>query len=431
MKSLSWFCACACACAWVAIGCGATGSTESTDPIGFKFESAAGSFASFGWTGAFHNIVEPLGTPFGVDVTQCGGGVCRFEGPTEPGGPVNRRRCLYHMSKTCSADTDCPLDNGNATPCVYIYDAPLTTPLATGNKIGACAWSYIPIAAAGHPPSIAGTLNLASGALSFEALTILLQFNGDGVGAFRGACAECVGDRTFNDGVKEGHCVLATKVGNPATALPPDMSPDVETSDHPATACDVNRSGEFEGYGGNYSMDCSPTVSSKAQPLPFGGPSNSLGLELKVSDASPTTTLPVGGEKKTFCGVCTDTKAPCMSGDECANKTCSNASLSVASDSCAGSCTWNDLTGTGGCMTNTIPSRLVGCYPSGTTAKISVLGHEERIDHIGTTFLANTGSARCLPPTVSPETNALVGLPGLLFQKRNYQITPQYTENKQ
>ena len=225
------------------------------DPIGFTFESTAGSFASFGWTGAVHDVVEPPGTPFGVTVTGCSDGLCRFEGPADPGGKVKRRRCLFHMRTTCDTDADCPIDSGSPTPCVYIYDAPIATPLVgSTNKIGACAWSYIPITDASGTPSITGTLQLGSGALNLEKLAVLLPLNANGDGTFRGACAECVGDTMPNDGNPDGHCVLATHLGDPSTAAPPDMSPDL------GMPCDINRGGDFEGFGGNYSMDCSPVV---------------------------------------------------------------------------------------------------------------------------------------------------------------------------
>jgi len=400
------------------------------DPIGFTFESAAGSFASFGWTGVVHNVIEPPGTPFGVKTTECRDGVCRFEGPTDPGSKVNRRRCLFRMSKTCNSESDCPLDGGNPTPCVYIYDTPIATPLlGTDGKFGACAWSYIPIAAAGQPPTIAGTLNLASGALNLENLTVLLPLNSNSNGTFRGPCAECVGDTSPNDGVREGTCQKATHRGDGISPAEPDDSPDI------GMPCDINRTGTIGGYDGSYSMDCSPTVKSGVNPpLQFGGSFNSSGFQVSLSGESPDCTTP---GQKCFCGMCRGSSTACMSKENCGGSPCENdpTKLAVANNNCAGVCTWDDTKGVGTC-TSKWPNPLdpsiplvVGCYPSSSGARINAPGRAQRDDHIGTVYQVDTASARCIPAGTSAQLNSQLGLPGLLFQKRNFQIIPKYEED--
>jgi hypothetical protein len=441
-----------------ASGCssGVDSNAPSGEPIGFTFESTAGSFASFGWTGAVHDVIESAGTPFGVKTTECSDGVCRFEGPTDPKSKVNRRRCLFRMSTTCTADSDCPLDGRNPTPCVYIYDTPIATPLlGRDNKLGACAWSYIPIAAAGKSPTITGTLNLASGALNLENLSILLPLNSTAMSTFRGACAECVGDPMPNDGVPQGTCRLATHRGPLATSAEPDPSPDL------GMPCDINRTGTIAGYEGNYSMDCSPTViASVTPPLQFGGSFTSSGFQVSLTDDSPACTTP---GQKCFCGMCPDNLTACMSNADCGGQQCAApleadcqpnplptdigydsklqvnqckkyptdpTKFAVASNYCAsGQCNWDTEKGVGTCTSKLPDARVVGCYPSDSHASIIAPGRAERDDHVGTIYSAHTANARCIPAGKSASLNSQLGLPGLLFQKRNFQIIPEYEED--
>src|SRR5689334_24825595 len=75
---------------------------------GFTFETRDGGFSSFGWTGTLHHVTGAAGAQFGVKVTECSDdGVCRFEGPNDPLGVIDRRRCLFRISQTCTTDADC------------------------------------------------------------------------------------------------------------------------------------------------------------------------------------------------------------------------------------------------------------------------------------------------------------------------------------
>lgn len=467
MNLLTWFSA----LAWVCVTSGCTSSTNVADPepvqpTGFTFESTAGSFASFGWTGTLHDVEEPLDTPFGVKTTECTGGadgVCRFEGPTHPRGNVNRRRCLFRMSKTCNTDGDCPLDGGTPTPCVYIYDTPIATPLPANNgKIGACAWSYIPIATSGQSPTITGTLNLASGDLNLENLKILLLLNSNLTG-FYGACAECVGDPTPNDGVKGGTCKMTTHLG--MTNGIADDGPDIGMS------CDTNRYGTFPGFQGSYSMDCSPTMISGGTPTEFGGSFTSLGFQVSITNQSPALSDPSFMGEAGFCGMCPaggpDGGKVCASNADCGGKTCGQlppdcnpnpfplddqlklspgfdprfpvgqcrgypndpTKFAVSANSCVNKqCTWKGGTGLGTC-TSKLNGKPVGCYPSPPDSIIAP--GMARVDHhLGTIYYANTANARCIAAG-SAQVNGQLGLPGLLFQKRNFKIIPEYAENQQ
>jgi hypothetical protein len=225
MKSLIWLFLVAGICA--AAGCSSSsGATDSQQlPIGFTFESTPGSFASIGWTGLLHDIEEPVGTPFGVKVdgechvdSQTGNTVCAFKGPVAPKSPVTRKRCAFRMSKICNSDSDCPIDGGKPTLCAFMYDAPISVPLPSAPSgtglppIGACAWSYLPLVTADNKQTIDGQLNLTTGDLDLENIDIELPLNYSPTG-FYGACAECVGDPTPNDGVKGGVCKHTTHLG--------------------------------------------------------------------------------------------------------------------------------------------------------------------------------------------------------------------------
>lgn len=457
--SMMWMCA--------ASGCSTSGPPDHHDPIGFTFQTDEGSFASFGWTGVEHGVVAPVGTPFGVKVTApCNDGVCAFEGPSDVANSVNRRRCLRHMSQTCATDNDCQKNDGTPSPCVYIYDAPLATPLkGRDSKVGACGWSYIPIAAANQPSTIQGTLNLVSNDLELENLTVELALNAQDptnqkmkAGTFYGACAECVGDDKANDGLKHGVCKMATHINSGDIA---DMSADLERP------CDVNRYGTDSVYNAGYSMDCSPTLDLGGQPLSLGGKfaSSSSGVQISITDQSPKCTA--GGS--CFCGMCSDNMTACMSDKECPVGVCSVPTTSdcdanpvppnsgydptlpinqckklptsprrflVAGDECSTPCVWDSVKAQGRC-TSTLPDpnnpgkKLdVGCYPSGLGATIMSPGRSDRIENIGTIYLANTTSASCIPAGNNAPLNSQLGLPGLLFQRRNFQIIPQYAEDQ-
>jgi hypothetical protein len=434
---------------WIAIGCDTGAASGEVDPIGFTFESAEGSLASFGWTGNVHAVIQPAGTPFGVKVTECRDGICRFEGPVDPRGDVQRRRCLLHMSQVCESDGDCT-SGGTPSPCVYIYDTPIATPLIGRTGVGACAWSYIPIAAADQPPTIVGTLNLLSGALHLERLTVLLPLNaGDEEGTFLGACAECDGDTTPNDGIRGGTCKRAEHLGSPVGSLSvlTDDGPDI------GKPCDRNRRGTINGYDGDYSMDCAPTVRpTGGQPLLLGGSFTSSGIQLPLGDDSPTCTT--GG--KCFCGMCPDNKTACASKADCGGLACTTptqvacdpnppagdpnhsanfrdfqcrrdpAKFAVVNNACpSGMCDWDADKGAGTCTDN----EDVKCYPSGANANIAIPGRAVRDDHVGVIFQADTSSARCIPAGNSVATNIQLGLPGLLFQKRNFNIIPYSAED--
>jgi hypothetical protein len=439
--------------AWACATAGCSAETEPApipaDPLGFTFKSAPGSFSSFGWSGAFHSITQGPDTPFGVKTTACRDGLCRFEGPADPRGEVVRRRCLIRTSVMCAADDDCRLDGGPPTPCVYVYDAPTTAPLVgTDLKVGACAWSYIPLTAAGQPAMVAGSLNLTSGALHIDNLTVNLVLNANAT-TFRGACAECVGDKKPNDGVREGTCQLATHLGDGVPAGP-DISPDL------TQPCDVHRIGTIDGFEGNYSMDCAPTVlAGSGPPIPLGGSYSSSGKEISLTEESPDCTS--GG--KCLCGMCANSSVGCMSDNECGKDKCvvpgqaecdandpASAAfdptlapyqckrdlrrVAVESNRCINKvCNWNPDKGLGTCKTG--QGTTIGCYPAELNAKLTLPGSARRDDRVGTVYQVETGGARCVPAAnaISAVTfTSQLGLPGLLFQRRNFQIIPEYVE---
>lgn len=429
----AWFLGLVAACA--ASGCASTPGPD-PDPVGFTFDTADGSLSSIGWSGVFHNIEGDPGAAFGVKATSCANGVCQFEGPTDPVDPVKRRRCLYRTSTECSADSDCPLDpTSKPTPCVYIYDSPLSTPL----QGGACAFTYIPVPAAGQPPTIRGSLNLVSGGLDITDMTVLLVLNARSAGVFQGVCPVCVGDSSPNDGKKEGTCQPSM---DPATGRSdPGFPTDVK--------CDVNRYGELPGYNLGYSMDCSPTlVPGLGAPTPFGGTFSSSGTTVSITSESPDCggTNPMGA--KCFCGMCNDSSMrACMKQSDCATGiSCVGNSMPgdptapgdvpVAGNLCdGGACNWNDAAGAGTCHSS-ILGATIGCFPAAVSGGNDRMGNPVRISAPGANrldqgvYYADTANASCTPAGMSPAVNQQVGLPGLTFQKRNFRIIPELPEGQ-
>jgi len=426
------------------------------NPIGFTFETTEGGFADFGWSGALHHVKGAVGTPFGVKTTQCDdSGVCRFEGPSDPASGVKRRRCLFRTSVLCQTDSDCGADY---QPCVYIYDAPIATPLAGADgQVGACGWSYIPLTTPDGKPSITGTLNLRTGALNLENLTVLLPLNGrrdaQNRPGFAGVCPECVGDISPNDGKKDGTCRISTHLTDANVHADPGLDE--------GARCDVHRYGTLSKYEGSYSMDCAVGLTRGiGQPTQFGGSFSSEGFKAMLTPDSPDCTTPGFAGKKCFCAMCADGVTPCMSSADCGGQTCGAPSTAdcdanpypgetgydatlainqckktplpskfgIAGDACdAQGCQWDATANVGTCKSK-LDGRSIGCYPSGLNNGIIVKGRAERDVNASTIYYADTAAARCTAAGQSAALNSQLGLPGLTFQKRNFRIISSYAE---
>jgi len=471
MKRALWFSVAALAVA--ACGGGETkqpdaGPVDNGNPTGFTFAAVGDrSFASFGWMGTFHDLEVPDGTPFGVTVIQPGcddSGNCPFEGPTKPAGQVNRQRCLNKMRQTCTSDAQCADVPADPTTqrCVFIYDPPTGTPFSgAGGAIGACGWSFIPVAAAGQPATIRGTMNITTGELNIKDMNVIISLNGPS-GGYRGACAECIGDGNANDGKAEGVCTHGTSPGAN------ENSPDEGKS------CDVHRFGNISGYAGNYSMDCSPTVLRGDQQNAFGGQFTSSGYRVAVTSASPFCSAKGFESQHCLCGMCPDKvgRAPtaCLTNADCGGDVCGqmpdgcdpngmpfNTDMTMntttfdptkqpnqcrktglegwfatAPNSCAQPCNWDPVKGVGSCI-STLTRRPVGCYPAAPINEIVAPGASIKE---GKVFIVDTATARCtrsFPVAGTPAqaagaaaTNAQLGLPGLTFQKRSFRVIPEH-----
>jgi hypothetical protein len=96
-----------------------------------------------------------------------------------------------------------------------------------------------------------------------------------------------------------------------------------------------------------------------------------------------------------------------------------------------GVCDWHSDTGLGTCKSK-LDGSMIGCYPSGTGASLFAPGDIQVDRHLSTIYYAKTGSARCIAAVAAlPKVNRQLGLPGLLFQKRNFKIIPEYAEDQQ
>jgi hypothetical protein len=475
MKYAIWIVAAA--TTWVGVACSSKAGQETPDaatakpPTGFTFKTIAEkSIANFGWTGAQHGVTAVSGTPFNVKAMDCADpeGICAFEGPVpsmDQDDKVNRHRCLNHMRTTCDVDQDCKNLPGMAPDavhekCVYIYDAPTATPLPGAGGIGACAWTYIPETGAGGAKAIRGTIDLRSGELTLASLVVNLELNSGGSGGLRGACMECVGDDHPNDGVLQGTCRVSSRSGN------------MEKGPDEGKACDAHRTGAFKDYNlASYSMDCSPTVTATdAPPTVLGGSFTSREYVVETTASSPTCTAPGSTADKCFCGLCDDGVHSCRSDAECGAGKCgfipdncnpnpapfsssgtantdydikylvgeckglglpgSSSYVASRDNLCAGVCTWSEVSGTGTCVSAMDNKTTILCYPHG--GKLVSPGLAIRT---GKSYSVNTASASCAMPALNQpgqtaavvRFNSQVGLPGLIFQRRGFQIFPEYS----
>jgi hypothetical protein len=123
--------------------------------------------------------------------------------------------------------------------------------------------------------------------------------------------------------------------------------------------------------------------------------------------------------------------------NQCKKSPTSPKKFLVAGDECSTPCVWDSVKAQGQC-TSKLPDpdhqgkKLgpVGCYPSGLGATITSPGRSDRVENVGTIYLANTTSASCIPAGNNAPLNSQLGFPGLLFQRRNFQIIPQYAEEQ-
>ena len=252
---------------------------------------------------------------------------------------------------------------------MYVYDAPIATPLVgTDKHIGACAWSYIPLSTADGTPTIEGTLNLISGALNLKNLTVLLSLNATGRTDVRGGLRRMRRRQMANDGVRErqvrsrhtpGCCGRPQRGGSPRGS---------ERRPRHAMRREPHRN-DFGVYDGSYSMDCSPTVVSSLGALSLGGSFSSSGVQVVLTDQSPDCTAPGFVGKKCFCGMCKGeakakacmSNADCPGGGPCMGESMpddeeNKANVRAASNLCDnGTCTnWDANEGAGTCVASVL-----------------------------------------------------------------------------
>jgi hypothetical protein len=111
------------------------------------------------------------------------------------------------------------------------------------------------------------------------------------------------------------------------------------------------------------------------------------------------------------------------------------ASVAVVGNLCErGACNWIEADGAGTCLTTT--GKLIGCYPSAVnetkdgTGKVVHIDSPGRAEVVDGVYRADTANAICTPAGPIPAINRQVGLPGLTFQKRNFQIIPKFPEGQ-
>jgi hypothetical protein len=444
-------------------------------PTGFTFRvNTNKSLSSFGAMGVLHNQRLPDDVAFGVKVTSCQGdgctGTCKFEGPSQPNGAVQRKRCYSRLSQLCTQDSDCPAEG--IRRCIYVYEAPQTLPIriSAGPNVGkfnACAWGYIAPSVAGQVPIISGQIELVTGESDIK-LTSFGVANQAPAGAFRGACAICAGDPIPNDGIKGGTCQTSPLAD--ATREIADQSPDI------GQPCDTHRfgSGAFQAY--SYSMDCSPTVTAldRTPGTATGGSLTSLGYTATINANSPVCSYykDDATPPKCFCGACKVSSKGCQSDADCGADgpcgyvppTCDpnpfpftdgltlnpdfktsvmigGAPVPVSVGQCRAPeaigfnasvgnscvnhmCNWDPVALVGSCMSK-LTGGKISCFPDGQGASISAVGGAMKV---GSSYVADMANVTCMGITPSAQVNGQFGIPGPLFLTRSFRISPEYAQ---
>ncbi|MCA9581800.1 MAG: hypothetical protein KC416_08385 [Myxococcales bacterium] len=310
-----------------------------------------------GTTGLGHGLLEFSSDPsFVLETVDCSDDCseCDMRGPVPldqlpqgaaQGGLVDSRRCVNDTSKACASDGDCGeggtcrffLGPGNELAFDTIINPAKLLGLGLGLGTGlpdqdlivqasGCSTTFFqnleePLESTGQTFPVQGRLNLAEGAFNVYsanvALDAALGVAFEGMEVIQAGCSQCVGDKSFYDGVEDGKCSGGRNAGK---------------------ACDVHAV-----YPGGYlsSYDCPPTKTElngeSIEPVGVQlGPFSEKGLEWELEADSPDCGGASG--KKCWCGICAEPLGrPCHVDRDCGEGGCFPSPLGrpAACDACA------------------------------------------------------------------------------------------------
>lgn len=426
----------------------ACGSCNCACPTKVHLASDATSPASkldIGWTGLGHRTPLPTGSDLTLAVScenpsrPCG--ACTVSGPIANTGATELRnqRCTNDTSIRCTDDEPCVPGGGT---CEFYLGS--VVPVSTGG-VGICVVSQF------HGP-ISGTLSLGSGGVHLVSRLAAKVYNGEEVDT---PCPTCVGDATANDDVQGGTCTGGARDG---------------------LGCDANATVPGRPDFGVTSLDCPLPPGALVATLAIDGSSSTEPVTRTLTTDSPRCGLAAGGRclcdtcngpgaepcsTNADCpasggapGICggrrclsgTNAGAPCVAASVCAGGGfCGRAGEPTWPHVCYGSegygtCTDPDGDGDGECEEGPIVTTCTAphaqrmctshsqCAPG--TCEVSnrrcfLTGGLEAMP--GTNTLVAYGaadpplkdgaspilaSAFCIPPTGTPSTNNVLGLPG-------------------
>jgi hypothetical protein len=350
-----------------------------------------------GWSGTAHGVGPVTGSNGRVEIVSCDAECrrCTFRGPVprDPSVfPVDGRRCLYDVSRTCTVDDDCgPV--GADGPCRDVYPPVISQagPLPT------CVLIYFEPYGPDMEPPIQGTIDLLTGELDMAVLNTYVKVAVE-------ACGECQGDMGNFDGIPEGTCVGGTQ--------------------NPGAPCDVHGLGT--SIVGSTSYDCPPGdgLLPLIIPLPAHGSSTATHQWTMDPETRPDCTRS-GANKPCWCGVCDD-GSPCTQNADCMTGNCGADNSGPGGDppdypwntdnhNCASTCDWDPVTQTGTCA-----GSGTSCYPD--TGSIVARGESEVRDGFYVSEIANL---LCMPAFGDSSVDPIGGFPGPLLFEARYRVTPR------
>jgi hypothetical protein len=243
------------------------------------------------------------------------------------------------------------------------------------------------------PSPVQGIFDLTTGDAQFTVVNLARA-------TYSGTCQNCSGDTTAFDGNRDGRC-----------------------DDDPGISCDVHGQGGPPAY--ITSFDCPlPGALASTTPLPLPNLGSTSQTWVMDTTRPKCTATGVTGVD-CWCGVCSD-GTPCQSDSECSSGTCGASGTPQAPPTrphiCkTGVCDWNEETQTGTCLADVMglgTNIPVGCFPNEGT--ITVEGGTE----VGDGFFITTVSGLNCYPATRTSTDSVFGLPGLMYTRIPYRITP-------
>lgn len=413
-------------------------AVATTCPTHLRFTFVEGNRSDVGWTGNLHGSTISKDAFFRVAVQECDAACrnCRFEGPIRDPA-ISTQRCLSDTSQTCSTDAECP-----PWECRYLVPtAPQAGKICAHNSAmsctedsdcgpSACRFFVGPAFPISAPrtclgtfldtfddrPPVAGTIDLQTGQVRMERLTIATGAVDSGK---QGACPVCVGDTKPNDGIKGGTCAV-----NPRMPVFPYEA---------SQSCDTNGFGLLTGYQFQYSLDCT---------APLG---RSIVLDVRRATTGGVR-FELGADQPTcngeacWCGLCEGTLQTCHTSGECAGVPCVGPTdLPGRANACVTACAWDATTQRGTCETQDPPQgdaglpprRTVSCFPGTLGDEIVAQGSTRILS--SEEYSIQLASVSCAPPvravSMSPASIAAdraIGLPGPMFNLYKLNVRKEY-----